>query len=128
MVTKHQRNTVRQILSGIGPVVLHHGDCVGADAVAHRIARDLHHKIHGHPPIRSTYRANCTFDWEEEPKDYLVRNRDIVNATTLLIAIPDGYKETLRSGTWSTVRYAKSLKRRIMIVYPNGTVEVPDND
>jgi predicted Rossmann fold nucleotide-binding protein DprA/Smf involved in DNA uptake len=45
----------------------------------------------------------------------LVRNRAIVNSSGLLIAAPAG-EEILRSGTWSTVRYARSKDKRVRIL------------
>ena len=39
---------------------------------------------------------------------YLERNKNIVNAVDFIIAAPDG-PEKVRSGTWSTVRYAKKV-------------------
>jgi hypothetical protein len=55
-------------------------------------------------------------------KPYLSRNKDIVLETELLIATPGEEEEQIRSGTWSTVRYARSLKRMINIVLPDGRV------
>jgi hypothetical protein len=107
----------------------HHGDCVGADAQAHSIACSWHTKnIIIHPPIKTVKRAYCeklyTFDEKHttivilEPKDYLDRNKDIVDACDVLIACPKTSKEELRSGTWSTVRYARKRNKKIIILEP----------
>ena len=52
------------------------------------------------------------------PRDYLDRNKDIVNNCDLLIAAPKENTEVLRSGTWSTVRYAKQLGVTVVIIEP----------
>ena len=107
----------------------HHGDCVGADAQAHSIACSWHTKnIIIHPPIKTAKRAYCeklyTFDEKFttivilKPKDYLVRNKDIVDACNVLIACPKTMTEELRSGTWSTIRYARKTGKKVIILEP----------
>jgi len=59
-----------------------------------------------------------------DPRPPLVRNRDIVDATDMLIAAPATRKEVLRSGTWATIRYAKKMKKWIYIIYPSGHKEI----
>ena len=51
------------------------------------------------------------------PKPYLDRNRDIVDACEVLLATPDG-PERLRSGTWSTVRYARKIGKPVEVRLP----------
>lgn len=103
---------------------LHHGACVGADFLAHQAALDVGLQIIVHPPfndrLRMRYDPRATW---LPAKPYLVRNRDIVDATDELIAIPDG-PERRQSGTWSTVRYAIQLGRRVTICYPDGRTDV----
>src|SRR5262245_41796084 len=57
------------------------------------------------------------------PYFYLVRNRDIVEETDLLIAAPANAVEHLQSGTWCTVRYARRSGRH-SIIRPDGTGRV----
>jgi hypothetical protein len=59
-------------------------------------------------------RAFCQGDVVLTPRPYLVRNRHIVDASSVLIATPKGDEE-LRSGTWSTVRYARKIRRDFTI-------------
>jgi len=105
---------------------LHHGACVGADYCAHQAAIDSGVPIVVHPPenvrLRMNYDPRATW---LPAKPYLVRNRDIVDATDELVAIPDG-PERQQSGTWSTVRYAVNLGRLVTICYPDGRVERRD--
>jgi predicted Rossmann fold nucleotide-binding protein DprA/Smf involved in DNA uptake len=102
---------------------LHHGACVGADSAAHQAATDCGVPIIVHPPenirLRMDYDPRATW---LPAKPYLVRNRDIVNATDELIAVPDG-PERQQSGTWSTIRYAVNLGRLVTICYPDGRIE-----
>jgi hypothetical protein len=53
----------------------------------------------------------------------LERNKHIVHNCGWLIAAPKEDSETLRSGTWATIRYARKLRRPITIVFPNGEVQ-----
>lgn len=100
-------------------IVFHHGDCIGADAEAHDIAWMLGYVIEIHPPIRSKFRAFKNGDYCFKPKPYLERNRDIVDyADDELIACPSSEKEVLRSGTWSTVRYARKQDKKVTIIMP----------
>lgn len=101
----------------------HHGDCIGADADFHRLADLNGLKTHGHPPLNRSKRAWCTFDVMEEEKEYLLRNWDIVNSVDYMIACPKGFKEELRSGTWSTIRYFRGRDCPGSIVWPDGRIE-----
>ncbi len=112
------------------PTEFHHGCCVGADedaafVVAHVNANTgTKTKRVGHPPTnRSLMSSHKEMIAEEfrEPLPYLVRNRVIVDETAAMLACPKGPEE-LRSGTWSTVRYARRLKRPITIIWPDGEV------
>lgn len=106
-----------------GEVWLHHGDCIGSDAEAHTIARSLGMKIAVHPGNIPELRAHCHGDIIYPPKDTLRRNEDIVRETIGLIAASGALKEQRRSGTWQTIRYAKSLRRAHVIIWPDGTTE-----
>jgi len=109
-------------------IEFHHGDCVGADENAATIVSGLipdtaETAIIIHPPELSGKRAFCKIGRKLEGKPYLDRNKDIVDACEILIACPKGKIEELRSGTWSTVRYARKNVKRIILIYPNGTIE-----
>jgi hypothetical protein len=106
-----------------GITEFHHGDCIGADEECHRIIRNIlpEVKIVVHPPSIIHGQAFMQGDESRRPEAYLIRNKNIVNETDMLIALPDG-EERLRSGTWSTVRYARKLFRPITIIYSSGAV------
>jgi hypothetical protein len=109
-------------------ITLHHGDCVGADAQAHTIALSMGIKVCLHPPLDPKKRAFCE-GWSDIylAKEYLTRNRDIVDASDVLIATPGGFQEKKRSGTWATIRYATcGLAKKVkcaQIIWPDGEME-----
>lgn len=109
------------------PLELHHGCCVGADEQAHKILKGMAQRhdrlkdvvIIGYPSNikdkQSEVMSDCDLLYAEH--DPLVRNKMIVNDIEYLIAAPKQVQETTRSGTWSTVRYARrvALKRGLEI-------------
>lgn len=102
----------------------HNGDCIGADNVAYDIWKNaIGGKVIGHPPDNDSKRVFNVFDGSFEPLPYLVRNKSIVRCSEVLIAAPAG-QETLRSGTWSTIRYAAKLNKRRIIIFPDGQILV----
>ena len=103
-----------------------HGDCIGADAMAHGLAKNCSYKVRVHPPLSDKYRAFCVGDYTEEPKEFLERNRAIVKRSTMMIATPKGFVEPggLRGqGTWWTIAYATGHIKPLVIVYPNGEIQ-----
>lgn len=98
--------------------VMHHGDCIGADAKAHELAYYLSYEIYIHPPNKDDKRAFCdNADKIYGRNYYLDRNHDIVNHSSLLLALPKTPdKEELRSGTWATIRYARKKDIPVIIV------------
>jgi hypothetical protein len=72
----------------------HHGDAAGAD----RQARDL---------ISGSFSRYIEIVAHPAGPDPLARNREIVAESDILIAAPLTDKETIRSGTWATIRYAR---------------------
>lgn len=122
-MTEMQSQFVYDLLMTIEPDEVHHGCCIGADEQFDNllIYSPKYIDIHGHPPLNQSKMADCDCDVMHEPKEYLERNHDIVDATDALIAAPKGPEE-LRSGTWATVRYARTLGRPIYIVWPEGRI------
>jgi hypothetical protein len=104
---------------------LHHGDCIGADLAAHNMWRELGGKLWIHPPIDFSKRAFAGMEMGDrcEPeRDYLKRNMDVVQCGQQLLACSKGMTEERRSGTWATVRYARTLKRPRKIILPDGRI------
>lgn len=126
-MSEHQKKMLRQILTAAvlqgDPVYFHHGDCKGADAEAHDIALGTGCRIIIHPPIRRIKRAYCQHadEWRT-PKEYLDRNHDIVDVSIGMIAAPKSNQEELRSGTWATIRYARKMNKRVILLARQETV------
>jgi len=101
----------------------HHGDCIGADAQAAAIAKQFGfimvcHPGHPRDKTNTMYRAFTPFnDVMHEVKPFIKRDHDIVNAVETMIATPAGEEQT-RSGTWTTVRYAKKQEKPVHIIMP----------
>lgn len=127
--TDQQKASLNIILSRINrDYILHHGDCVGSDKYANdRADSDTQcEMIKIYPPNKSAMREYCHL-WNKTPttvakeKDYKVRNQDIVRSSDVLVAVSQTSEETLRSGTWATVRHAHSKKVPVIIIWPDGT-------
>lgn len=128
-----QRTRMGEHLDGDFVTVLHHGDCVGADAEAHLIAAGTGWAVELHPGTddkgESPKRAHSEDQMHEhvwrvhEPAPYPQRNLDIVMASVMLVACPKG-PEKRRSGTWSTVRAALRLGRPVVLLHPDDEPEM----
>ena len=128
VITSMQEHMLRFWLQGIynrrGEASwFHHGDCIEGDAKAHDIAVDIGFKVHTHPPTNDSKRAFKMSNRQSKPKEYLVRNREIVDDVQLMFVLPDSMQEKLRSGTWSTYRYTKACKKAYVVIFPDGSVE-----
>lgn len=113
---------VQSLLTLWRPHCFHHGDCVGADAQAATIARNLHCWITGHPPSNAKLRAFFDSDSSRRPKQYHDRNADIVTESDCMIATPKGPRPTTGKlgGTWWTIEYALSVGRNVYRILPDG--------
>lgn len=121
-MTTLQKGSARGFLSLISGE-LHHGDCIGADAEMHDIAEALGWDTIIHPPANEAKRAFKSGTRILRPLPYLVRNKHIVEASSIMIATPKEFEEQLRSGTWSTVRYARRRSTAVFIIYPDGEIK-----
>ena len=92
-----------------------HGDCVGADEQAHGIANYLGYRITTFPPQNPSLRAFCEADEVLPAKPYLERNRNIVDASDVLLAAIN-FPASGRSGSWYTYRYAYDQKKRAWLL------------
>lgn len=125
-MTARQQATFAELIGRatgeLGPQVLHHGDCLGADRDAWEIARRFGWRTHCHPGDTGSWRAftepNETVEQVLPP---LARNRVIVDSCSVLIACPADGDET--GGTWFTIRYAAEVGRHTVIVWPDGVPE-----
>lgn len=127
-LTSAQWDKVYAIVLKALPKEIHHGDCVGADAQFHELARPFTGQVVIHPPINNAKRAFCHRfpNPSKTPidvlavKPYLERNHDIVDEVEGMIACPGEAGEVLRSGTWATIRYAVKTGKKCAIIFPGG--------
>lgn len=122
-LTNRQKQKAKQILRkfkrrNCKDQWFHHGDCIGGDAELHDIAVKLGYNIEIHPSNLLHKRAFKKGDIVHDPKPPLIRNRIIVKIVGYLLAFPKESKEIWRSGTWTTIRYARSYPRRHRIIKP----------
>jgi hypothetical protein len=121
-MTDAQELTVWECLKRWTPSELRHGDCCGADEQAHNLAVRERIRTVAHPPVVELLRAFCKADLILEPRDYLHRDRDIVDASKALLAAPATVAEGGWSGTWYTIRYARRRHVPVVIIGPDGRV------
>lgn len=100
---------------------LHSGDCVGADATLHSIAKHNNTLSIGHPPSNNEHRAYCDFDLTNETKGCLARNREIVHSSDHIYGFPPTEKSG-KGGTWYTIKYAIQMGKPITVIAPSGEV------
>lgn len=113
-----------RILYGRGFRTLLQGCAVGADEACALLAEQTGYLVEGHPSnVRSqiSVPALICCDRLHRPAPPLVRNRVMVEAAALLLACPAG-PEVLRSGTWSTIRHARRIRRQHWLLFPDGSL------
>lgn len=146
-LTPPQEAALRTAMQEVGAVVLHHGDCKGADERAHVVARELGLSVVIHPPSHKNEDwADCIGKHEaggdgggkvraEPDAEYLERDHDMVNVCDGLMVLPRSKEEQQRgSGTWATYRYAvganKTARARApvlkpaLMIFPDGSMEL----
>lgn len=139
-MTPFQKNTLKELLELKQCTEFCHGDCIGSDAEANEIAFDFGVRVFSiFPPLNSKKRAHvfqtliykddgawhtiiykgCDLQVRWFPKaEYLARNKSIVDHCQWMIAAPKEHQHTIRSGTWTTIRYAWHLKKDLTIIPP----------
>lgn len=127
-MTVAQVRSVRLLLFKRRVDEVHHGMCIGADEQFHRLCAGARIPIIGHPPINTSKMMQFDpFQFKQilEPREYLVRNHNIVDTVQLMIATPKGFDEERRgSGTWATIRYTRKIKSKVLIiVWPDGAIQ-----
>jgi hypothetical protein len=134
-LTQAQHVALVDVLYGLQPGELHHGDCLGADYAVHLEAIRLGvPEIVIHPPSEVKWRAFCKADDNHPqvhirlllPQGYLARNREILMMSDVLVAAPKTVEApaNLRGeGTWTTIKYATEMEMPRIIVYPTGAVK-----
>lgn len=137
-MTLFQSEELKKRLEGCSEFVF--GDCIGSDYEAANIALDHNIKIFTIYPQNTNTKKRawfCNFEkdiirengeWLFFPSgtrirwmpatEPLKRNKLIVDNCEKLIATPKEFEHSIRSGTWSTIRYAWKIKREVLIIPP----------
>lgn len=129
-MTVKQMNQVKNLLIQHQPSKVLHGDCYGADTEFHGIV--VNHRaflgirrsepvIEIHPSNLNS-RANNDGDSILPPDDPIRRDRRMVDLCDRVIGTPKSINEELRSGTWTTIRYAKRIGKIVYVIQPDGTI------
>lgn len=117
------------IIDFLRPGEVHVGDCVNGDVVIASLARTAGARIIGHPPSDERHRAHFEYDEELPAKGFHARDRDIVNASDVLIAAPRLMhpEAAMYSGTWFTIGYCLSRMkyRPLFVAWPDGHIDWP---
>lgn len=97
----------------------HHGDCVGVDAEAALVAKEIGYKIVGHPgPSVDGLRAFFESDESRDPMSHFKRNRTIVDSCDFLLVVPLQDCWQPRGGTWYTHDYARKKMVPLQVIWP----------
>lgn len=123
-LTEEQKIEIIKILDQYNNIIVSHGDCIGSDTDFHNICIEYkksnvgkNFEIHIYPPECDTLRAYNLGDVIYKTKPYLERNKDIVINSEILIGCPiDKHCEEIRSGTWSTIRFARKHNKQIHLL------------
>lgn len=119
-MTGKQRSKFTQLMRGMVVEKFSNGQCVGVDAQAVIIVKSLHPDCHviSRPGSNKSMTSDVYYTEQYDPIDNLERNRQIVDECDLLIVVPETKEEVIRSGTWSTFRYAKKIGRPTLVIWP----------
>lgn len=120
--TKKQSVSLVELLKEYLPVEFHHGCCKGVDTIASKIVKKLNENtvIVGHPPDINRNVGNYVSTYNKPELEYMARNKNIVKSSDIVIALPRTEYEEVRSGTWYTIRYARSKNKKLIVVNPDG--------
>lgn len=120
-----QGQMVQAVLTRMQPKRVVHGGAAGADTEFHDMTRLMlpNTEVVVRPARAGTW-ANLADGMVtvHPPRLPLDRNVDIVADSDVLVATPKDMAEERRSGTWATVRHARREGKRIVVVWPDGTV------
>jgi hypothetical protein len=127
-MTPMQVAAVANFLGQYQQFIGHHGLCIGADVQFDGLARAalgfehmvIHPMAYAGPKRGSVALGPGDLTLPECPP--LVRNAHIAGCCDVLLATPKEDHMVVRSGTWTTVRYALSNLKPVFIVIPSGLV------
>jgi len=120
-MTDDQYLALYKLLFKHGVTELYHGDCIGSDQQAYKIAKVMGIRTVCFPPDKAQKRAFTVNDKTHPPLPYLERNCKIVDSSDILLATPKTDVMVVRSGTWYTVR--KGIRKAdypVTVILPDG--------
>lgn len=113
------------VILGLGPSEFHGGDCVGSDEqMMARVAALIPAcTLTCHPPVDTAHRAWWNgYHVTHPPLTHFARNRNIVIASTVLVATPQQAEDPGFGGTWYTYNFARKKQKRVILIQPDGVV------
>lgn len=122
-MSERQKEKLTAYLRQLCPRYFHYGGALGADAEALRIVRQLFSSAQCsvvlHPSNLHDQQSFVAGEADVTMPELhpLQRNRKIVDACELLFAAPYETHEVMRSGTWSTVRYARKRLKNVVLIH-----------
>lgn len=120
-MTPRQKKALIKILKYLPIEEFYHGGCKGVDVQARDILLKNRKevKLICIPGDADQETSNKQYDQQvDSVTPYLQRNKIMVQAADMLIAIPSSLEEQQRSGTWHTIRFARSIKCPSIILDP----------
>ena len=126
--TSAQIVSVAWLWNKYGLTTLHDGDCRGVDSQLFFLAKAFLANVTMHAPKNGEWRAFNGLDDKTVTHlplgDYFVRDRAIVNASKLMVAVSKYSLEPAKGGggTWFTINYTRKVGKPLAIVWPNGFI------
>jgi hypothetical protein len=123
MSASQMERTFRILLATM-PRYVTHGGCVGGDdqfdemAAALGIPRVVRPAATGSRAIPGSVLRARGWVVILQPREPLLRNREIVAASKLMIGAPATAVEERRSGTWYTIRWTRKRGKRLELLLP----------
>jgi len=126
-MTRAQAAAVTALLQACPPQTFHHSDALGAETEVHALVRQQcpATQIMVHPPTRSAQRSFCVADIWRPTLPYFLCQQAVVQASDVLLAVPQSAAEMRRSGCWQAVQYARAVGTPVVLVRATGQVVWP---
>jgi len=116
-----------ELINILKPTVLVDGCCTGVDEECFLIARNLKIKTVGRPGYSALtqenineFRSSYQRDIMHPSKTHFARNRDIVNESQIIIAIP--YELNNKGGTNYTIQYTIKMEKPLYVILREGQI------
>jgi hypothetical protein len=118
-----QLDNLAMVLTTLPITEVRHGANIGADLQFHNLSILLQFKVVLHPsnnPKRQTPCPGAAYSFA--PQSHYARNRHIVNASSVLISVPESTIRDIQIGGWFIVHYAEEHAKRVILLWPDGQI------